>query len=75
MTYLFIGGTGTISMGIIRALAADPIWEVYLLNRGNRKSEVPRAVKQIIADINDEEDVKKKLDGMTFDVVSDFIAF
>lgn len=75
MKALFIGGTGTISMGIVRRLAEDPQWELYLLNRGNRMSEVPEAVKQIIADINDEEDVKKKLDGMTFDVVSDFIAF
>ncbi len=75
MRALFIGGTGTISMGIVKRLSEDPIWEVYLLNRGNRKSEVPSSVKQIIADIGDEEDVKKKLDGMTFDVVSDFIAF
>ena len=62
MKALFIGGTGTISMGIVRRLAEDPQWELYLLNRGNRMSEVPEAVKQIIADINDEEDVKKKLD-------------
>ena len=58
MKALFIGGTGTISMGIVRKLAENPQWELYLLNRGNRMSEVPEAVKQIIADINDEEDVK-----------------
>jgi nucleoside-diphosphate-sugar epimerase len=75
MRALFIGGTGTISMGIVKRLSADPMWEVYLLNRGNRKSEVPASVKQITADINDEEDVSRKLEGMTFDVVSDFIAF
>lgn len=75
MRALFIGGTGTISMGIVKRLSADPMWEVYLLNRGNRKSEVPDSVKQITADIGDEEDVKNKLEGMTFDVVSDFIAF
>ncbi len=75
MKALFIGGTGTISMGIVRKLAEDPLWEVYILNRGNRKNEVPLNVKQISADINDEEDVAKKLEGMTFDVVSDFIAF
>jgi hypothetical protein len=28
MKALFIGGTGTISMGIVRTLAADPLWEV-----------------------------------------------
>ncbi|WP_026488032.1 NAD-dependent epimerase/dehydratase family protein [Butyrivibrio sp. XBB1001] len=75
MKALFIGGTGTISMGIIRKLAEDPMWEVYLLNRGNRKAEVPECIKQITADIGDEADVAKKLDGMKFDVVSDFIAF
>lgn len=75
MKALFIGGTGTISMGIIRALAKDPLWEVYLLNRGNRKDEVPEGIHQIIADINDEADVAGKLESMTFDVVSDFIAF
>lgn len=75
MKALFIGGTGTISMGIIRALAKDPLWEVYLLNRGNRKDEVPEGIHQIIADINDEADVASKLESMTFDVVSDFIAF
>ena len=75
MRALFIGGTGTISMGIVKRLAQDPQWEVFLLNRGNRKSKVPSSVKQITADINDEADVKFKLEGMTFDVVSDFIAF
>ncbi|MCR5127395.1 MAG: NAD-dependent epimerase/dehydratase family protein [Lachnospiraceae bacterium] len=75
MKALFIGGTGTISMGIIRRLAEDPLWEVYLLNRGNRKEEVPENIHQITADIYDEEDVQKKLDGMMFDTVSEFIAF
>ncbi len=75
MKALFIGGTGTISMGIIKKLAADPLWEVYILNRGNRGSEVPDNIRQITADIRDEDDVKKKLEGLQFDVVSDFIAF
>ena len=75
MKALFIGGTGTISMGIVRKLATDPLWEVYLLNRGNRKDEVPTGVKQIVADIQNEDDVAKKLGSMEFDTVSDFIAF
>ncbi|SHH11616.1 Nucleoside-diphosphate-sugar epimerase [Butyrivibrio fibrisolvens DSM 3071] len=75
MKALFIGGTGTISMGIVRRLSEDPLWEVYLLNRGNRNAEVPANVKQITGDINNEEDIRAKLDGMEFDVVSDFIAF
>lgn len=75
MKALFIGGTGTISMGIVRALAEDPQWEVYLLNRGNRKGEVPAGVKQIVADIYDEAAAAEKLKDMEFDVVSEFIAF
>ncbi len=75
MKALFIGGTGTISMGIVRMLSKDPLWEVYILNRGNRKDQVPESVHQILADINDEAEVSRKLEGMRFDVVSDFIAF
>ena len=75
MKALFIGGTGTISMAIVRKLAQDPMWEVWLLNRGNRKSEVPENVHEIICDISDEEDAKKKLEGVEFDVVSEFIGF
>ena len=56
MKALFIGGTGTISMGIVRRLAAETDWEVWLLNRGNRKAEVPAGVRQITADISDEAD-------------------
>ncbi len=41
MKALFIGGTGTISMAIVRRLAADPDWEVWLLNRGSRSDEDP----------------------------------
>ncbi len=75
MKALFIGGTGRISMGIVKKLAEDPLWEVYLLNRGTRRDEVPAGVHQITADIYDEEDAAKKLEDMQFDVVSDFIAF
>ena len=75
MKALFIGGTGTISMGIVKKLAEDPLWDVYLLNRGNRKAEVPEGIHQITANIYDEEDAAKKLEGMEFDVVSEFIAF
>ncbi|MCR4588613.1 MAG: NAD-dependent epimerase/dehydratase family protein [Lachnospiraceae bacterium] len=75
MKALFIGGTGTISMAIVRRLAQDPLWEVYLLNRGNRESEVPEGVHQIVADIHNEAEVAQKLEGMTFDTVSEFIGF
>ena len=72
---LFIGGTGTISMAITRKLAADPDWELYLINRGNRATEVPEGVKTIQVDISDEAAVAEKLEGMSFDVVGEFIGF
>ncbi|MCR5331161.1 MAG: NAD-dependent epimerase/dehydratase family protein [Lachnospiraceae bacterium] len=75
MKALFIGGTGTISMAITRALSADPDWELYLLNRGSRQSELPEGVKVITADIGDEADTAAKLEGLSFDCVCDFIGF
>ncbi len=75
MKALFIGGTGTISTAIVRRLVNDLGAEVWLLNRGNRKDAVPGGVHQIICDIYNEADASAKLEGMEFDVVSDFIAF
>ena len=75
MKALFIGGTGQISSAIVRRLAADPLWEVWLLNRGNRTDRVPEGVHQIIADVNDETDVAKKIKDLYFDSVCEFIGF
>jgi len=74
MKVLFIGGTGTISSAITRQLAARGD-ELYLLNRGNRNADLPDSVRIIKADIGDEADVAAKLEGMSFDVVCDFIGF
>ena len=57
---LMIGGTGTISSAITRQLAASG-HDLWLLNRGNRSNEVPANVRQVIADINDEEKVRQSL--------------
>jgi nucleoside-diphosphate-sugar epimerase len=74
MKALFIGGTGTISMAITRQLVKEG-HELYLLNRGTRSGELPEGVKELRGDINQEAEVKKLLEGMSFDVVADFIAF
>ena len=74
MKILFIGGTGTISSAITRQLAKSER-ELWLLNRGNRKSEVPEGVHQIVADINDEVEVNRLLGDQVFDSVCDFIGF
>ena len=74
MKILLIGGTGTISSAITRQLAAGG-HDLWLLNRGNRRSEVPANVKQIIADIDDEKSVLSGLPAETFDAVCEFIGF
>lgn len=74
MRILIIGGTGTISSAITRQLAASG-QDLWLLNRGTRKQEVPAGVKQIVADISNEEEVERLLGDMQFDVVCEFIGF
>ncbi|WP_276952267.1 SDR family oxidoreductase [Acetatifactor muris] len=72
---LFIGGTGTISTAIVNRLAQDPHWEVWLLNRGIHKRDLPDNVRLITADIHNEQDVAEKLKDLTFDAVCEFIGF
>lgn len=74
MRILIIGGTGTISSAITRQLAASG-HDLWLLNRGNRKNEVPTGVKQIICDINDEAEVLRQIGDTMFDAVCEFIGF
>ncbi len=74
MKILLIGGTGTISSAITRQLAAAG-HDLWLLNRGSRKNEVPAHVKLIIADIDDTAEVLRQIGDAQFDVVCEFIGF
>ena len=74
MKILIIGGTGTISSAITRQLAEGG-HELWLLNRGSRKDEVPAGVKQVICDVNDEAEVLRQLGDQVFDAVCEFIGF
>ena len=69
-----IGGTGTISSAITRQLAASG-HDLWLLNRGHRKDEVPTGVRQIIADIDDTDEVLRQMGDAQFDAVCEFIGF
>lgn len=74
MKVLMIGGTGTISMAITRLLCQTG-WEVYLLNRGSRREEMPGTVHWIQADMNEEAVVQQAIQGLQFDCVCQFIGF
>lgn len=74
MKALLIGGTGTISLSVLRGLLAKE-WEVWTLNRGRSGVALPEEVKQIHVDINNPDEVKRALEGYFFDTVAEFIAF
>jgi len=74
MKILLIGGTGNIS-GACTRLALEKSIEIFHLNRGSRKRDVPDGVQTIIADIHDVTAVKKAIQDHYFDVVVNFIAF
>ncbi len=78
MKALFIGGTGLISTAVSE-LACKKGIELYLLNRGKSSKqtglEPPAEAKQIVADINDPQQVSKALGDQTFDVIVNWINF
>ena len=74
MKALIIGGTGTISSAVVELLI-EKNWEVYVLNRGTGRKELPSSVKQITVNIDDEAAVSEKLAGVHFDSVCEFIGF
>jgi nucleoside-diphosphate-sugar epimerase len=74
MKVLFIGGTGTISEAC-SSLAAQKGIELYLLNRGITPVAVPEGVRTLVCDIRDRAAAVKILDGKTFDVVVNWIAY
>jgi nucleoside-diphosphate-sugar epimerase len=73
MKILFIGGTGNISTSVSELCIERGI-DLYLLNRGLHKVEIP-GTKSIIADISNLEQASNALKGYQWDVVVDWIAF
>ncbi len=74
MKVLFIGGTGIISSAC-SDIAVKSGFELYLLNRGESKREVPESAQLLHGDIRHQDTVQKALGSMNFDVVVDWIAF
>ncbi len=73
MKVLFIGGTGFISTAVSRQALARGM-DLYLLNRGQRKANIPGA-KILRADISNADEARRVLDGHQFDVVVDWVAY
>ena len=73
MKVLFIGGTGFISTAVSRMAVARGI-DLYLLNRGVRKADLP-GVQHLVADIYEPESARAALKGLEFDAVVDWIAY
>lgn len=75
MKILMIGGTGTISTPITKKISENPNLECYVLNRGNNNNYLPKNIKVILGDINNETQMKQILENYSFDVVCNFITF
>jgi nucleoside-diphosphate-sugar epimerase len=75
MRVLILGGTGLISVGIVKHLLARGA-DVTMFNRGQRDaSQLPKGVKQLTGDRNEIETFESRFAGEHFDVVIDMIAF
>ena len=77
MRILFVGGNGNISWWCVQK-ALESGYEVFELNRGmTRKTRrhVQPEVHEIIADIHNEDETRRAIGGLAFDVVCDFICF
>ncbi len=70
MSYLVIGGTGTISGGIAEEELRRG-HSVTVVNRGSRNYRIPVGVKVIHADINDENMMTRIIEQNDYDVVVD----
>ena len=73
MKVLFIGGTGNISTSC-SFLTLEKGMELYHLNRGVTKEEIPGVIS-IKADIHNKEEMLKAIGDHDFDVVVDWIAY
>jgi len=74
MKVLFIGGTGVISSACSQ-LAVERGIDLYLLNRGQTSRPVPKEAHVFHADIRNKASAARVIEGYTFDVVVNWIAF
>lgn len=71
---LIIGGTGTISSPITKALSLSEDVDLYVLNRGKRKDDLPDSVHRLIGDIRGNiDELKAVIKDYDFDSVINFL--
>lgn len=75
MKLLLLGGTGCLSGDIATLAAQRSGVELFVLNRGSRPQFVPEGAVSLQADIGRPDEVRRTLEGMTFDVVGDFLTY
>lgn len=74
MNFLVVGGTGTISYGIVIE-ALNRGHHVTIINRGNRKYRCPEGAELVTADITKTEETKEKLNNCFFDIIIDPLVY
>ena len=74
MRVLVLGGTGLISVGIVKHLLSRKA-EVTVFNRGKRESTLGPGVETLVGDRDDVEGLSRVMADRRFDVVIDMICF
>jgi nucleoside-diphosphate-sugar epimerase len=74
MNVLIVGGTGTISAGIVKQLLARGA-NVTMYNRGRRENTAAASVKHIVGDRSDAAAFERTFEKSRYDVVIDMICF
>ncbi len=74
MRVLIIGGTGLISVGIIKHLLARGA-DITMFNRGKRENTLPATVRQLTGDRNEFDVFEPRFAAEQFDAVIDMICF
>ena len=74
MKILFIGGSGQISQAVSQEAIRRNL-DLYVLNRGNRNTVLPKGVHILKGDINDKATIIPHLKAHDFDCIVQWIAF
>lgn len=74
MRVLILGGTGLISVGIVKHLLARGA-DITMFNRGKRENNLPASIRQLTGDRNEFDLFERRFKSDRFDVVIDMIAF